>query len=80
RGLNMPAAVGTPAFWPFVISVVLAMFAVVLMVRWANKRFEATGVAFHSFWAGLGLLLVIPGLCMLLFGSPVHWEMPALKG
>ena len=31
RGLNMPAAVGTEAFWPFVASVVLAIVAVVLM-------------------------------------------------
>ncbi|MCU1728461.1 amino acid ABC transporter permease [Pseudomonas sp. 7P_10.2_Bac1] len=80
RGLNMPAAIATPAFWPFVISVLLAIVAVVVMVRWANKRFEATGVLFHSFWAGLGLLLVIPGLCVLISGSPVHWEMPELKG
>ncbi|AMB80913.1 amino acid ABC transporter permease [Pseudomonas fragi] len=80
RGLNMPAAIGTDGFWPFVVSVLLAIVAVVLMARWANKRFEATGVPFHKFWAGLGLLLVIPGLCMLIFGSPVHWEMPQLKG
>ena len=29
---------------------------------------------------GLFLLLAIPGLCVLLFGTPVHWEMPQLKG
>ena len=80
RGLNMPAAIGTEAFWPFVGSVVLAVVAVVLMVRWANKRFEETGQPFHKFWVGLGLLLVIPSLCSLLLGAPVHWEMPELKG
>ena len=80
RGLNMPAAVGTEAFWPFVASVVLAIVAVVLMVRRANKRFEDTGEPFHKFWVGLFLLLAIPGLCVLLFGTPVHWEMPQLKG
>lgn len=53
RRLNMPAAIGTEAFWPFVISVVLAIAAVVLMVRWANKRFEDTGVPFHKFWAAV---------------------------
>ena len=80
RGLNMPAAIATPAFWPFVISVLLAIVAVVVMLRWAKKRFEATGVVFHTFWAALGLLLVIPGLCALVVGAPVHWEMPELKG
>ena len=80
RGLNMPAAIGTEAFWPFVASVVLAVIAVVWMVRWANQRFENTGVPFHKFWVGLALLLVIPGLCVLMVGTPVHWEMPQLKG
>ncbi|HXR02603.1 MAG TPA: amino acid ABC transporter permease [Pseudomonas sp.] len=80
RGLNMPAAITNAATWPFVISVIVAIVAIVLMTRWANKRFEATGVAFHKFWAGLALLIVIPALCALIFGAPVHWEVPELKG
>ncbi|HEX8587840.1 amino acid ABC transporter permease [Pseudomonas sp.] len=80
RGLNMPAAIATDAAWPFVISVVLAIVAIVLMTRWANKRFEATGVPFHKFWAGLALFIVIPALCALIFGAPLHWELPELKG
>jgi general L-amino acid transport system permease protein len=80
RGLNMPAAITNDATWPFLISIVLAIVAIVLMARWANKRFEATGVPFHKFWAGLALLIVIPALCALIFGSPVHWELPELKG
>ncbi|QSB20988.1 amino acid ABC transporter permease [Pseudomonas sp. 15A4] len=80
RGLNMPAAIATDAAWPFVISVVLAIVAIVFMTHWANKRFEATGVPFHKFWAGLALFIVIPALCALIFGAPVHWEVPELKG
>jgi general L-amino acid transport system permease protein len=80
RGLNMPAAVANDATWPFVISILLAIVAIVFMTKWANKRFEATGVPFHKFWAGLALLIVIPALCALIFGAPVHWEMPELKG
>ncbi len=80
RGLNMPAAIATDAAWPFVISIVLAIVAIVFMAKWANKRFEATGVPFHKFWAGLALFIVIPALCALIFGAPVHWEMPELKG
>jgi len=80
RGLNMPAALVTDAFWPFVISIVLAIAAIVLMSRWATKRFEETGEPFHKFWVGLALFLAIPALCVLLFGAPVHWEMPQLKG
>lgn len=80
RGLNMPAAIATDAAWPFVISIVLAIVAIGYMAKWANKRFEATGVPFHKFWTGLALFIVIPALCALIFGSPVHWEFPELKG
>ncbi|MEI7049748.1 amino acid ABC transporter permease [Pseudomonas koreensis] len=80
RGLNMPAAQMADGFWAFFISVVLAIVAIVLMCRWANKRFEDTGVPFHKFWTGLAILLVIPTLCALIFGAPLHWEMPELKG
>ncbi|EPL13416.1 MAG: amino acid ABC transporter permease [Pseudomonadales bacterium RIFCSPLOWO2_12_60_38] len=80
RGLNMPAALASDGFWPFVASLVVAIVAIVLMTRWANKRFEATGVPFHKFWAGLALLVVIPTLCVLIFGTPLHWEMPKLAG
>ncbi|RFD27918.1 amino acid ABC transporter permease [Pseudomonas sp. GL93] len=80
RGLNMPAALAADGFWPFVASLVVAIVAIVLMTRWANKRFEATGVPFHKFWAGLALLVVIPTLCVLIFGTPLHWEMPKLAG
>ncbi|NHC55186.1 amino acid ABC transporter permease [Pseudomonas sp. AU8050] len=80
RGLNMPAALASDGFWPFVASLVVAIVAIVLMTRWANKRFEATGVPFHKLWAGLALLVVIPTLCVLIFGTPLHWEMPKLAG
>jgi general L-amino acid transport system permease protein len=29
---------------------------------------------------GLALFIAIPGLCAMLFGSPVQWEVPQLKG
>ncbi|KPW35426.1 MULTISPECIES: amino acid ABC transporter permease [Pseudomonas syringae group] len=80
RGLNMPRALPAEGAWAFLISLLVAVIAIVMMVRWANKRFEATGQPFHKFWVGLALLLVIPGLSMLIFGSPVHWELPQLKG
>jgi general L-amino acid transport system permease protein len=80
RGVNMPRALAADGAWPFIISIVVAIVAVVLMSRWANKRFEATGQPFHKFWAGLALVIVIPALCMLVFGAPVHWEMPELRG
>lgn len=80
RGLNMPAANVAEGFWPFVIGLVLTLVAIVLMVRWANRRFESTGVPFHKFWVGLAMILIIPSLIALAFGSPVHWTLPELRG
>jgi len=80
RGLNMPGASMAEGFWPFVVALVLALLAIVVMVRYANKRFDETGEPFHKFWVGLALFIAIPGVCALLFGSPVHWEVPQLKG
>ncbi|MCO8161444.1 amino acid ABC transporter permease [Pseudomonas sp. LJDD11] len=80
RGVNMPRALAAEGMTAFVVSLVVAVIATVLMTRWANKRFELTGEPFHKFWAGLAILLAIPGLSMLVFGVPVHWEMPELRG
>ncbi|CAG8867011.1 hypothetical protein PS627_02294 [Pseudomonas fluorescens] len=80
RGLNMPGANMAEGFWPFVLGLGLAVLAIVLMVRLANRRFEETGQPFHKAWVGLALFIGIPGLCVLLFGSPVTWELPQLKG
>ncbi|WP_297834945.1 amino acid ABC transporter permease [Pseudomonas sp.] len=80
RGLNMPGANLTDAFWPFFVSVVVAIVAIVFMSRWATKRFETTGVPFHKFWVGLAMFLVIPALDVLIIGAPMHWDMPELRG
>src|SRR4029079_4771264 len=48
--------------------------------RWARQRQERTGEQFHSFWAGLGLIIGLPLLVFLLLGSPVRFEYPELKG
>ncbi|WP_313646718.1 amino acid ABC transporter permease [Pseudomonas sp.] len=80
RGLNIPGASMAEGFWPFVVAVAVALLAIVAMVRYANRRFDATGQPLHKFWLGLALLIGIPGACVLLFGSPVHWQVPQLKG
>ncbi|KQQ50710.1 amino acid ABC transporter permease [Pseudomonas sp. Leaf127] len=80
RGVNMPRAMAAEGLTAFLVSLVVAVIATVLMTRWANKRFEATGEPFHKFWAGLALMLVIPALSILVAGAPVHWEMPELRG
>lgn len=80
RGLNMPGAVPAEGMRAFLVAVVLAVVGVVLMAKWANKRFDETGQPFHKFWVGLAILIVLPGLSVLAFGVPVHWDVPELRG
>jgi len=49
-------------------------------VRWSRKRFEATGQTFPTLYASLGLLIGLPLIVFLASGSPLHWELPELKG
>ncbi|GLO49604.1 amino acid ABC transporter permease [Pseudomonas putida] len=80
RGLNMPGASVGEGFTSFVIALVLAVVIILLMVRYANKRFDETGQPFHKFWAGVALLILVPGASAMVFGSPLHWEVPQLNG
>ncbi|MQT38931.1 amino acid ABC transporter permease [Pseudomonas helleri] len=80
RGLNMPAAQAADGFYPFLVSLVIAIITIVLITGWANRRFEISGQPFHTGWAGLAVLVSIPALCTLIFGTPLHWEMPKLQG
>ena len=80
RGLNMPAPSMAEGFWPFLITLGLALLAVLLMARWAHRRFEASGQAFPALLTGLGMLVLLPAFAVLIFGSPFHWTVPELKG
>lgn len=79
RGIQMPAPSAAQGFWPFWLAMGLALLAIVLLNRWARARRHASGRRFPVFWASLGLLLVLPGLCGLLAGSPFTWQLPELQ-
>ena len=79
RGVQMPAPSASDAAWPFVLALLLALALVVAIGRWARARRLATGQRFPTFRVGLALLLIIPGACVLLFGSPVTWTVPELQ-
>lgn len=80
RGLNMPAPSMAEGFWPFLIAIVLALVAIVVLARWARQRFEATGQTFPTLIASLVLIVGLPSLAALVFGDPFHWTVPELKG
>ncbi|AYC31913.1 amino acid ABC transporter permease [Pseudomonas cavernae] len=80
RGLYMPSPTQAEGLWPFLIALLIAIVAVVVIYRWAKARFEATGERFPVLWTSLALLIGLPALSILALGTPFHWEVPQLTG
>ncbi|MBA1272105.1 amino acid ABC transporter permease [Stutzerimonas azotifigens] len=79
RGLQMPAPFAAEGMWPFLIALLVAVVAVVVLHRWARLRRHATGERFPVLWTSLGLLIGLPLLAVLAFGAPFHWQVPELQ-
>ncbi len=80
RGLYSPAPIFEEGFWLISAAFVVAVVAVVFMVRWAKKRQEETGQQFHSFFYSLAILIGLPLLAAVVMGFPLSWDYPVLKG
>ncbi len=80
RGLYMPSPVFGDGFSWVVGAVIVAIIAVIFLVRWAHKRQELTGQQFHTVYASIALLLGLPLLAFVLTGFPLSWNVPTLKG
>ncbi len=80
RGLYVPAPVLEDGIMATLISIVVAIVAVIFLVRWARARFEATGQLFHTVYVSLAILFGLPALVFIATGAPLHWDIPALTG
>ncbi|MGY5449369.1 amino acid ABC transporter permease [Agarivorans sp. MS3-6] len=80
RGLYMPSPVFEAGSTPFVVSILLTIVGCIVMAVWANKRQMRTGQPFPTFFASLGLIIVVPAIVFFASGSPIGLDYPALKG
>ena len=80
RGLYVPSAVPGEMFWLTMTAFVIAVVAAFMIRRWARRRQEQTGQQFPSFWAGLGVIVALPGVVYLATGMPLSWDIAALEG
>ncbi len=62
------------------IAFIVGVVGAFVVGHWAKRRQELTGEQFHSFWAGLGLIIGLPLLTFLMLGGPVTFEYPVFKG
>src|SRR6266478_338203 len=80
RGLVIPKPIGNPGFEPFVFVVVIAVVGSLLLQRYARKQLFDHGRMIRIWPYVLGMLVGLPLLSSLVFGAPVKFEIPELKG
>jgi general L-amino acid transport system permease protein len=80
RGLVVPKPIADPGLEPFVIAVLIALAAALLLSRYARRQLFESGRLIRIWPYVVGLLIGLPLLSALIFGVPVTFEIPVLKG
>jgi general L-amino acid transport system permease protein len=80
RGLYLPAPQFQPGFGGVLAALGIAIVLVIVLTRWARRRQMATGQPFPVLSTTLALLIGLPLITFWLAGSPLHWEVPELRG
>jgi general L-amino acid transport system permease protein len=80
RGFVIPKPIGHDGLVPFAIAVVLAIVMSLLLRTHARRQLFQSGRVVTIWPYVLGLLIGLPALTALVFGKPVTFEIPELKG
>jgi general L-amino acid transport system permease protein len=80
RGFVVPRPIGNPGFEAFAFAVVLGIVASLLLWRYARRQLFDSGRLITIWPYVVGLLIGLPLVTSLIFGAPVTFEMPELKG
>ncbi|MET0710208.1 MAG: amino acid ABC transporter permease [Tardiphaga sp.] len=80
RGFGVPKPIGAAGFDAFAIAVVVAIVGALALRSYARRQLFRNGRLIKVWPYVLGLLIGAPLLAVLLFGKPVTFEYPELKG
>jgi general L-amino acid transport system permease protein len=80
RGMRVPLLDWQPAHSWALAALAIGLIGTILCNRRAGKQQEATGVRPAVWPYALGLMAVFPLIVWVVFGAPLHWELPVLKG
>jgi general L-amino acid transport system permease protein len=80
RGFVVPKPIGQAGFEPFVVAVLIGIAASLLLQRYARRQLFESGRLITIWPYVVGLLIGLPLVTSLIFGAPVTFEMPELKG
>jgi len=80
RGLVVPKPLADPGLEPFALAVLVGIVASLLLRRYARRQLFDSGRRITIWPYVLGLLIGLPLVTALVFGAPVSFEIPELKG
>jgi general L-amino acid transport system permease protein len=80
RGFIVPRPIANPGFEPFAFAILIAIVAALLLRRYARRQLFEKGRLVTVWPYVVGLLIGLPLLTALVFGAPVTFEVPELKG
>ena len=80
RGLVIPKPIADPGLGPFAIPILVAIIVSLLLRRFARRQLFDSGRLITIWPYVLGLLIGLPLVTSLVFGAPVTFEIPELKG
>lgn len=76
RGFFMPRPVFGDGFQWTLLAFVVSLGLAFVVRAWAHARQMRTGQSFHSFWAGLGIVVVLTAIVFVATGAPLGIELP----
>jgi general L-amino acid transport system permease protein len=80
RGLIIPRPVGQAGLDPFLLALLVAVVASIVVHTYARRQLFEKGRMIRTWPIVLGLLIGLPLVAALVFGVPLTLEMPELKG
>ena len=80
RGFYIPAPIFESGSGWVGIVLLISIGLVIAFKRWAKRIQDNTGKIYPVFWISLAILTVLPFLALVATGTPISWDIPALKG
>jgi len=80
RGLQMPSPEFESLFWVVLAFVASGLAFSLWFKRYAKKVQDATGKIYPVAMISIGAIVLLPMAVYFLLGSPIVWDVPALKG
>jgi len=80
RGFFIPSLVFEDGFGYVLLALLAAVAAVIAFVVWERKNQDKTGENYPVFSISAAIIIGLPLLTFFISGSPLSWDIPAIKG